>query len=377
MPNSGAVATTLTTPASAPWSLFAGPYELTSGAVGGPAIDLSSLRFEDTGTSEVGTLEFDVIDMGLASQLVDCMPIRVEDNLTPRTAWTGELVSRAPTVVASGAAIHVTCHDVGLYLDSSLVPSDARQNNSAYFGAGTRLESDRLRIMYLLAIYGSRLSADASQISLYVTKGANGMLPQRWLGLNLRQAAETVASAAGPDILVTTDPSGRLSYRKRLAGSAAPFALRVGNPGGGEMSPENLVIEYDSTQIVNAYYVKGATAAGTGWVLDYASILQYGRHEAFVDAPDADTAAKRDALGAAYLSDNSQPVVRGSFEATSPYDGWVSGQLLTIASAPQFAISSPATYMVASVSWQFMSGAGDRHYNVAFGAAPLSFVRGN
>jgi len=389
MPAAGIVATTLTTPGSAPFSLFVGPYDLLS-TVGSnlPGVDVGSIRFEDNGAAEVGHLELDVIDMALASVVGDCAPIRFEDNVAVKTRWVGEVTDRSPTIIASGRAIHVTGTHVGMYLDKSNVPNDYRNNDSATFKViGIYAESDQQRLGWLLAVYGDRLgSRDASMLArlLAFTQGGNTgtILPvQRFQGLTLRQAIEQVEGQISTTLTATYYISGpgRLHHLDGSSGDmgAAPYAIRIGTPGGGEIAPEDLNIQTDSLGLINAYYVKGATAAGSGWVTDPASILAYGRHEDYIDAPDADTSTKRDAVGLAALSDTKSPVQRGSFSVKSPYDGWMSGQTLTINSAPQFGISSPTTYRTTAVVTTFLSGAGDRQYEVSFGAQRASYLRQN
>lgn len=365
----------LTTPGTAPFSLFVGPTDVI------PGVPLDSIHFEDNGAGEVGQLEFDVVDMALATVIGDAARVRFEENLAAglqtdfagtallgRTWWIGEVIARKPTINAFGRVIHVTAHHVTAFLDLTLVPADYRRNSTtAYDTVGS--ESDQQRIMYLLAIYGAQLpSRAADQIALIAA--FDSLLPQRYQGLTLRQAAEAVLAQASVNATYYVDGPGRLHTLEGLAGDlgAAPYAIRIGTPGLGEIAPEDLEIEWDSSNLVNAYYVKGATDAGSGWVVDAASVQKFGRHEDYIDAPDADTSAKRDAIGSAALADTSNPVPRGSFTAKSPYDGWAAGQTLTINSAPQHDINAPVTYRIVTVETTFLSGAGDREYAVSFGA---------
>jgi hypothetical protein len=401
MPSAIEVGASLTTPGTAPFSIFVGPYDLTN------QVPLDTVHLEDNG-SEVGTISFDVVDMGLAAAITDGATIRIEENGSViKTRFVGEVTGRSPIVNATGRFIQITGRHIAYVLDRSIVPADSRVGDATSYGfTGAYLESDRNRIQYLMGVYGERLGTrDASQIAQLRACGTgathgiyqsgaddfpNGtdLQPARFLGLTLRQAIEQVAAqanGAGTYVAIGMkqatyyiDAAGRLHYFDATTvgdAGAAPYAIRIGTPGGGEIAPEDLLIHYDSTEVVNAYYVKGANAAGSGWVTDQASILTYGRREDYIDAPDADTAAKRNAVGNAALADTRNPITRGSFTVKSPYTGWTSGQILTINSAPQFNISAPTTFQIVAVSTTFLDGTGTREFDVQFGGTRASMFR--
>ena len=341
------------TSAQHPVCLFVNENEITS------AVPLESVTLQDSGSAERGSLEFDVVDMSLAVALADGAVVRVYSATDDRHLFWGVIASRKPEVNAIGRIVHVTAYDIGQVLDKALVVYDSRS-------AG---ESDQARIEYFLAYYGGLLNADRSQIA-----STNASMPaQVFVGQTLRAAIEQVAAMASSTTTYFVDNIGRLAYFSSL-GTTAPYAIRIGSPGGGEVSPEDLQIEYDSSNIINAYYVRGATPAGSSWFTNPDSIAKYGRRESYIDAPDADTYAKASQVGLSALADTKDPITRGSFTQTTPYDGWRAGQTLTINSAPQFDISGATTFRIARVTTTFLSGLGDRRYAVEFGAPGPSMV---
>lgn len=358
MPGFGLIATTVTTPVAA----ASNQYNLWLGGINifGAGVDLDSIVLTDTGVADPNELEFDLVDMALATSLADGARVLFHDNVADTRLFTGDVTSRRPTIIASGRATHVHCVGVAQYLDRVLVVSDARG-----------VESDRARVTYLIGSYGAALPDHAvTQIA-----STNGALPAAtFRGMTLRTAIEQTAALAGPNRRYYLDRFGTLHYFDSSEGTAAPYAVRIGTPSGSEIAPEDFVIDYDSSGIVNAYYVRGKTAAGSTWVADGTSIALYGRREAYIDAPDADTNAKAVAVGNAALQDTKNPIPRGSFTAKSPYDGWLAGQTLTVASAPQYGLTN-ATFQLARVTTTWLSGAGTRQYAIEFGALRRSLVR--
>lgn len=351
MPNAIVIGTTVTTPVAA----ASDPYDLWVGGddILGRYVDLHSIRLEDSGSSAPSTLSFDVWDMALAATVADGARVMFQDNVLDQRLFTGDIINRAPKIANLGRITSVTCASVGGYLDKIQVVSETR-------GA----ETDKARLSFLVGTFGAILpDREVGNIDSTVTLGAGS-----FQNMTLRSAIEQVAASAGEGRYYYIDPMGALHYYLNVEGIAAPFTVRVGTPGGGEIAPADLAISYDSTGLINAYYVRGKTVSGSGWVVDGNSVTRYGRREGSLDAPDSDSAVKRNSAGLAALGLTKDPVVRGSFSTTSPNDGWKGGQTLTVASAPQFGITSPVTYLIARVTTTWFTGTGRRSYEVEFGA---------
>mgnify|MGYP007071586315 CR=1 FL=1 len=332
------------------------PFEI---AVGGTNVTTSvpweTVMVEMTGTVQQATMEFDVYDGSLAASYVtDGATVVYTEGAY--TDFTGVVIDRTPTITGLGRMIHVIAVDLGQLLDQRLVPYDSR-------GA----ESDKDRLEYLMGAYGDGLSADYSQIS----ETNASVVAQTFTNMTLRAAIESVCCQASSTTRYWIDGAARLATANNFP-SAAPYTVWIRtDPTATMVAPEDLQIEWDSSALVNAYYVRGATAAGTGWVTDAASISTYGRREAYLDAPDADTGSKRDAVGNAALADTADPIARGSFTVASPYDDWRPAQIVTVTSAAHGITNT--SYRILKVTKKYI-GPSTRSYTVEFGGAGAQFT---
>ena len=352
MPNLAVVATTITTPVTAannPYDLWVGGVDLLS------SVDLFSIRLTDSGVSQPQEMEFDVWDMAVALTIADGARVLFHDNVNDTRLFTGTVGVRKPITRAVGRRSNVRCVGVGAELDRVQVVSASRQ-----------AESDKARISFLLGSYGGASLLDHSVVNINQT---NASIPaQQFRGQSLRTAIESVARLAQPTTRSYVDRFGAVHYFDTTEGTAAPFAIRMGTPAGGEIAPEDFHIEYDATGLVNAYYVLGKNAASSFWVTNGNSIDRYGRREGYIEAPDADTQAKTYAIGASALADTKDPVPRGYFSTLSPNDGWLAQQTLTVKSAPAYDIASDTTFQIVRVTTTYLLGTGKRRYEIEFGA---------
>ena len=145
---------------------------------------------------------------------------------------------------------------------------------------------------------------------------------QRFKNMTLRQAIEAVLGLASESSNYYIDALGRLhtfdnSHSENIA---APYEVIVGTPSTNQMAPEDLVIDFDTSNLINDYQVRAKVRAADVRVADEYSMSRYGRRAAYIDAPDADTTAKATAVGNAALRDTADPIPRGSFSFSSPYD---------------------------------------------------------
>ena len=288
------------------------------GALLSGVLDFPTLRFEESGHHDSGTCTFTVIDKTNAVTIRDKAFIHIVD--ANGTLFKGFVEQRTPTVMAVGRRIDVQARGIESLLDTILVVSNRRPPSGS-----TPVESDKARLQYLLATYGSQGlyndnygSSDPSKIQ---TLRAS-MPTQKFKNLTLRQAIESVLAVASDTADYYIDNLGRLHTfdADHPEGDAAPYVVRVGTPVLGELAPEELEIEFDSQGLVNDYQVRAKLRAADVRVADTSSIALYGRYADYIDAPDADTIAKATAVGNAALSDNAAPKVRGSFKVSTPYD---------------------------------------------------------
>lgn len=334
-------------------------------------IDFESIEEDFSGNQEVGSYQFDITDSAVtAAYIKDMAYVRVQDAEGGR--FKGFITSRTPVVMGGARKIHVEATGIEYLLDNIVV-----LQNTRYAG-----ESDATRIMYLLATYGGQGlfndsfgSTDTSKIQVL-----NASMPkQKFRYMTLRQAIEAVLGVASTTSNYYIDHLGRLHTFDQSHPdivTSAPYVIRVGTPGGGEISPEDMVIEYDSTDLKNFYYVRAKYRSADVPVSDANSISLYGRRTAIVDAPDADTSTKATAVGNAALLDNAAPKVRGSFTVRTPYtDGWRVGQLVTFYSTVHGL--NGAQSRIVNIAGKYESGSGYRVMEIKFGGDRLRLRSGS
>lgn len=323
-------------------------------------IPLESIRESISGNQEVGTFEFDAVDTAVSIGAISGERyVRVED--AGGTRFKGFIRSWSPKVMGASRYWSVTAFGIESLLDSIVV-----LQNTRYAG-----ESDKTRLQYLLATYGSQGlyndafgSTDTSKIQTL-----NASMPkQKFKYQTLRQAIESVLGAASDTSNYYIDHAGRLHTFDATHPEAdtAPYVIRVGTPGGGEVAPEELTLERDSTELRNDYYVRAKYRAYDTRVISQNSMDLYGRRTAVVDAPDADTLAKATAVGRAALRDTAYPKVRGSFYVSTPYDtGWKVGQWITFYSSVHN-LSGDQSRVIGLIC-EYQAGTGWRRQEVRFG----------
>jgi hypothetical protein len=321
------------------------------------SVDLTTVVMQLAGSQETATCEFDIADPTNSVSAADETTLTVTEVGSATVLFGGFVRSRRVLTLSVGRTIHVQAADYNSLLDRSVVVSDSRS-------AG---ESDHARLVYLMSTYGTQFSSDYSQIATM-----NGSMPdQKFIALTLRQAVERVLGQASILSSYYVDPTGRLHTFDRTTTTAAPYDVRVGTPGAGELAPAEFSIDNDSSNLANAIYVVGSTAAGSSWFTDITSIGIYGRRERFVNAPDSDTFAKASQVGNAALTDQKDPVPRGVLVTQSPYDGWRIGQSITVNSV-QHGLTNKV-YRVARVTVKYLNGVGDREYTIELGG-PLPSI---
>lgn len=346
-------------------------------------VDLGTVRIEESGNNESATCSFDFIQE--ATSVPSNYSTQFDDWAVPEgtvlfrhgsdEVFQGFIRQLNPVPEGISRRVSVTAYDIGTILDKIIVAgTDARP-------AG---ESDKARIQYLLAAYGQPLenvigNQDFSQVQVLEAD----MPKQKFVNQTLRQAIEQVLGAASPTANYYIDPVGRLHTfdNDNPEGLVAPYEVVTKATGlaSDECVVSDLSIEWDTSQLINHYKVRGKNASASIVISNSDSVARYGRRSAVIDAPDADTTDKATRVGLAALADTKNPLVRGSFTVEGAYvtrsgSRWRPGQKVFVTSAFHGLLRQP--YRIVRVTTTYVSGVGDRQVSIEFGALKRRFNPG-
>lgn len=324
-------------------------------------IPTESLLPQDSGSREAAEVAFDLVDPGMTFDLLpeDAITItKVEDS---GLLFGGNVRELATTTNSVGRTYRIVAYDWSTLLDRVNVVQDDR-------AAG---ESDKARLTYLMTTYGGAVGLDDDDTGIATLNAS--MPAQKFRLLTLRQAIELVLGTALETATYRVNAGKKLDTWDTAGGlDAAPYDVVVGTPGAGEIAPESLAVKASTSNLFNAYFVRGASAAGSGWFTDAASIAAWGRREKYIDAPDSDLSWKAFNVGHAALADTAQPLYRGTFRTQDPASGWRSNQRFALTSAAHGLSAAP--FDVARVTRAFLTGEGLQVYDVEFGSPKRSFA---
>ena len=361
------------------WSTKAHPYSLQvngtdvirrTGTLGQRVgVPLESIRVTEVGANGAGTLSFLYEDPVRAFALPARASVRFLDHTVTAAGTTvfGGLAQTRRIVPAfgqQGLAYTVDCVDYNRLLDVTVVPK-------LKYKAGY---SDKALLQGVVA-HSSRHAFLLTHTS-FITQTKASMEAMDFSGMTLRAAIEAIQAAAGTSSQYYVDVNGYLHYytgATEAAMGAAPYTFTDNPSLGTHLVPEDLEVEYDDSQLVNAVYVIGATPAGSGWVKDETAIKAYGLVQAAVKAPHSTTATTMANSGTHYLARHKDPVVRGSFSYTGPEKGFRVGQSVTITNAALGLAA--AVYPLKQLDTTFSAGGTVRTYQFSFGELPASGTR--
>ncbi len=349
---------------SHPFSLHWQAIELIDVTLGrGFGVPLESISISEVGGNGASSINFTVQDAKRVLALPPIGRLQLNDHAANEVLFAGFAQGRRTQPGVSGKvgySIEVTGTDYSTLFDTTFVPAIKHKAGASDKALIQSVVANSIRHTY---IHGH---------SAFVTSTNSDMPAFDFTHLSLRAAIESIQAAAGADRHYYVDFLGRLHYflgPTESAMGAAPTAITDSATGAGTAA-EDLHVEYDDSQIVNAVYIFGANAAGSGWERDEASIKLYGLRQGSFDAPHCKTAAHRGNVGSHYLKLHKDPVVRGSFTLTGSQTGWRVGQTVTITSTP-LGISA-ATYPIVQIDTTFLSGTGIRQRVISFGDLPAS-----
>jgi hypothetical protein len=139
---------------------------------------------------------------------------------------------------------------------------------------------------------------------------------------------------------------------------------------GITLVPEDMEVQYDSSEDAHFAYVVSEVKGGSGWVRpDNASSWPLGSAHIYVEGRKVKTDAQRNRRGKAALR-RARKVIGGSFTVTG-WHGWRAGQLLTI---DESALGLSSTHQIQSVNGELAAG-NAATYRIEFGAPRKSLVR--
>ncbi len=348
MPLAPVIATTVTTPASRAFSVFIAGADVTR------LVPVDKIVTETTGTNVRTSADLQVWDkLADHPEITGQAMLRIVDHGANVDVFRGPIVSHHP-ISGMLPTIDIVAEDIGTLIDATFIPIEVRP-----------AETMKTRLSYLWGKYaGSPLSADLT----YMTPIGGTLAAQTFTSVSLASAiASTVAQAStGVDYFV--DMLGRLHVYE-ATGNAAPYAVVVGTPGAGQMAPEAFDIDYEAKSYANRVWVQGANPASSGEFIDHAAVAAANGliRTAVLQAPDCETPDMARSLALMYLGRVAGSVTRGRFRASTPYEGWEAGQVVTI-TEPDVGLSA-VEFMVARVTTRYAIGrtALRRFYEVEFG----------
>lgn len=229
-------------------------------------------------------------------------------------------------------------------------------------------ESDVKRIGYLWGRYATNaLSGDLSYVN-----AVNASLPAAYYdGLTLAETLDLVAAQAAAAAWWYLDTAGRLHYGTSES-IPAPKNVTSDTPAGDYIAPLDLDVDDDSTNYVQAVFVRGRNQTGSGWIYSQAAVANHNGliRTAYLDAPDVTTFAMKNAVAQAFLQQAAAAIQRGSFSVTSAdADGWRAGQSVIVDSTHLGIVTTQ--YRVVRVRTEVLGPyagytAGLRRYTVEF-----------
>ena len=319
----------------------------------------SSFSVTDSGTNAKGTANFRIERTPSAvAEITDQAQVRVYDHsASGGEVFRGYIRARRPSEDPAYSYLDIIADDLTSLLDDTVIDVEYRSP-----------ESMQARLGYLWGKYaGQHLSGDFS----YVLSVGSTLPAQRFETVSLRNAIEMVIAQASSTADYYVDMLGKLHVFTSETNNA-PKNINADAPGGGEIAPEELDLEYDSNSYANRVYVKGASPTASGYYQDDAAIAAANGlvRTAIVQAPDCTTATMAQSLANMYLGRVKVAKPRGSFSTTSAKaDGWRAGQNVAVTSAAHGL--SGTSYRIARVTTKVIRPGANlqRRYDVEFGGA--------
>jgi hypothetical protein len=265
----------------------------------------------EAGPGGVSSMSFSIDDPSLVLSFSYAARVEYWDLTRNVPLFVGQM--QAPTIMSDfgqqGRSFDITAVGIESLLDSIIIPS-----LTVAAGSSPTSSPSTFTDAYFMALFGGfgpfrATGNDAVPTAptqalpmLFSAKvqPAGGIPTMVFDGMSIRQAYEAVDAVlvgAKPIVpmFMTSDFYGGIRLFPWGGGTAnyptfAPSdysTITIDNSPGGTLASSNLswTLDGSPTAVVNAVYIKGATAAGTGWV---AGDPAYGRRERYVTASSTD-----------------------------------------------------------------------------------------
>jgi hypothetical protein len=367
-------------------------------------------RIEETGTFESVTAGFRLRDKALAyTAMRGEWHLQIEWRATGETLFRGLVRTPTREVVTTEHGLDIAADDMAVLLDRCIITKRGLERPAG--------EGVKARIAWLFgemthdagSVFGGTRVAQPLLIAgfnytTHVAALSTNLPKQRFpANLTLRQALERILGAASdsanyyvewPFLHVFDDANPE-------SGRTAPYNVRVAHTlTSAQVAPEEMLVDWDTSRLINGYYIRGKNAAGSGFFTDQDllagpwSVNLFGPRFAYLDGPDSDTQAKAQRLARAALRDTRNPIPRISFtltgeaKAVNGSNRWKGGQLLYINSS-EHGLAGTGTdagpwagtiplqpFRVARVTTELLSGDGERRVTIEAGGRRRNLYAG-
>ena len=197
----------------------------------------------------------------------------------------------------------------------------------------------------------------------------------------------TIVGATGSPYIIGASTTFGLAFRGQMQHVAlynvalSAATVRAHYRQGAALVAQSLRYELDAMDGREAVYVAGHNDAGSGWVrpgkgnsipIRTAFGTDEKERQEVILRPASKGKDKRDAYGAAFLRQNSDPKTGGSFTITG-YGGWHVGQTVYITDSALGLSQEP--FDITQVDVDVLMGSGTIRYDITYGQAIRSGVR--
>jgi len=355
-----ALSTPLTS-AQLPFPLFINGNEISGTVIA------TSYKLRDAGFGGPQLLMFTVRDTAntVSGWITKQQRVLWSDAVGGRYLFQGFVKNLKMTTHATWIDIDVTCADLSEVLDFARPITD--------YEAGGRSATDAGEIAAMVAQFATEPNLTSGGFLQIIAAGMPGSTPIQRTTLR-NGIALILAETGNPAAVAYVDVLGHL-HTLTTGDVAAPYAISD-TPNYTTTIPALITITDEGSADVDAVYVYGATAAGSGAVYYNLGYTRSPMRWATVDAPASTDAASKGYAAVQEIQRRQQArtvslVISGD-SSHGGFDGWAKGQLITITNGPLRL--SAATFTINSVDMEMISGMGLRRYTISAGSDPILFT---
>lgn len=393
MPNAAVLAAALTDHSAHPYSLWVDGLDVIGLPAGTIGTARETIRLTEAGPGGVSSIEFTFRDDSGSVTIANGASILFWWNTPDVPLFRGWVDTYSVMPDSGGQARWITIQGIGIealldWLIIGELPGGAHV--AGVFGQEISYLGGVAGVPNAIFAGAATQSSQAAPVGgYYRASGDNVNLSANWdaswVGYSLRRAISELfdwmaridpqpvfAGASQPRVLFTMDFYGGLRLWNDDTGVTPTdyTNLTVNDVYAGAILAENLAYTVDPSQVVHEVYVKGSSAANSGWFSDGTGIR--GKQALVSDTTNItspDLAAQ--AAKSVFQANSNQ--VRGSFEITdfTPTATIHAGSFVTITDAA--AGQSAAQYRIMQIDKAF-TGSGRQDWKVTFGSLAPNVV---